>query len=78
MVRAYRYVTRILSFYLKSIQVAITAFVLNLLIQVKVPYSTAEKKYDIPFYFGSTTVLCGIPDYNSLIQWVSIILAKSI
>lgn len=66
------YLKGLVSFNLKSLQTGVTASVLNLLIQVKVPYHTVEKTYDIPYYFGPTTTLYGAPDINSMMQGVHI------
>jgi hypothetical protein len=64
------YLNGIVSFNLKSLQTGVTGTVLNLVIHVKVPYQTAEKMYNIPYYFGPTTNLYGAPEFMSLIQKV--------
>jgi hypothetical protein len=64
------YLTGIASFNLKSLQTGVTGTVLNLVIQVKVPYQTAEKMYNIPYYFGPNTTLYGSPEFMNLMQKV--------
>ena len=64
------YLRGIVSFNLKSLQAGASGNVLNLAIHVKVPYQTAEKMYDIPYYFGSTATLYGASDYKALMQGV--------
>lgn len=64
------YLKGIVSFNIKSLQTGVTASVLNLLIHVNVPYQAAEKTYNIPYYFGSTSTLSEAPDINSLMQGV--------
>lgn len=64
------YIRGIVSFNLKSLQTGVSGNVLNLAIHVKVPYQTAEKVYDIPYYFGTTPTLYGASDYNSFMQGI--------
>ena len=58
----------IVSFNLKSLQAGVTGTVLNLVIQVKVPFHTTEQMYNIPYYFGPSTNLYGAPGYNTVLQ----------
>lgn len=60
----------IVSFNIKSLQTGVSATVLNLAIHVKVPYQSAEKIYDIPYYFGPATTLYGAPDLNVQMQGI--------
>ena len=62
------YLRGIASFNLKSLQTGVNATVLNLVIQVKVPFQSVEKMYNIPYYFGPSTTLYGAPGYNSMLQ----------
>ena len=64
------YLTGIVSFKLKSLQTGVTGTVLNLVIHVKVPHQTAERMYNIPYYFGPTTNLYGAPEFMNLMQKV--------
>jgi hypothetical protein len=61
------YSNGIVSFNLKSLQAGVTGTVLNLVIQVKVPFHTTEQMYNIPYYFGPSTTLYGA-GYNSMLQ----------